>query len=304
MSDLVAGRASRDADAAARRAGVVVREVSDLAGLAAVGALFTTIWGKPSVSTELLRAFSKTESYVAGAFRDGALVGACVAFHAAPRQRALHSHIAGVTPGTGGRGVGYAIKLHQRAWALDLGIDEISWTYDPLVARNAHFNINKLGARPAEYLTNFYGPMSDAINGDEDTDRVLVRWDLRAPEVVAACGRGGRGLVAVPDVGAAGTGVVDVSAAGFPPIDVMADGVWVAAGRLEAVVPVPPDIEGLRAADPAGAHEWRLRLRATLGPYLPPRFGGPDEVSTGPGRRVGYDRERGYLVHALTESAP
>jgi predicted GNAT superfamily acetyltransferase len=273
VSDPVAAQAARDAGAAARTAAVTVREVSDLAGLAAVGDLFTRIWGKPSVSTELLRAFSKTESYVGGAFRDGTLVGACVAFHAAPQHRSLHSHIAGVTPGTGGRGVGYAIKLHQRAWALALGIDEIAWTYDPLVARNAHFNINKLAARPAEYLTNFYGPMSDAINGDEDTDRVLVRWDLRAPEVAAACGRGGRGLAAVPDIGAADP---VLPADPGPPV------------AADAVVPVPPDIERLRVTDPDAAHEWRLRVRESLGQYL------------AAGAGVGYDREQGYLIHAPT----
>jgi predicted GNAT superfamily acetyltransferase len=271
VSDPFTAQAARDAEAAARAAGVTVREVSDLAGLAAVGDLFTTIWGKPSVSTELLRAFSKTQSYVGGAFRDGALVGACVAFHAAPRQRSLHSHIAGVTPGTGGRGVGFALKVHQRAWALDLGVDEIAWTYDPLVARNAHFNINKLGGRPAEYLTNFYGPMSDAINGDEDTDRVLVRWDLRAPAVVAACGHGGSG--GSGPAGAAGTVVPD------------------------AVVPVPPDIERLRVADPAAAHEWRLRVRERLAPYL----AAGSAATAGSAPSVGYDRERGYLIHTPTE---
>jgi predicted GNAT superfamily acetyltransferase len=264
--DALVVQATEDAEAAARAADVTVREVSDLAGLAAVGDLFTTIWGKPSVSTELLRAFSKTQGYVGGAFRDGALVGACVAFHAAPRQNSLHSHIAGVTPGTGGRGVGFALKVHQRAWALALGVDEIAWTYDPLVARNAHFNINKLAGRPAEYLTNFYGPMADAINGDEDTDRVLVRWDLRAPAVVAACRPVEPGP---PDAGMAGAGV-----AGAAP---------------DAVVPVPPDIERLRAVEPAAAHEWRLRVRESLGPYL------------AAGAAVGYDRERGYLIHTPTE---
>ena len=261
MSDPFTVQATEDAEAAARAADVTVREVSDLPGLAAVGDLFTTIWGKPSVSTELLRAFSKTQSYVGGAFRDGVLVGACVAFHAAPAQRSLHSHIAGVTPGTGGRGVGFALKVHQRAWALALGVDEIAWTYDPLVARNAHFNINKLAGRPAEYLPNFYGPMSDAINGDEDTDRVLVRWDLRAPAVAAACrsGRPGRpGRSGAPD----------------------------------AVVPVPLDIERLRAADPAAAHEWRLRVRESLGPYL------------AGGSAVGYDRAHGYLIHTPPRTVP
>ncbi|GAA4704922.1 putative acetyltransferase, GNAT superfamily [Promicromonospora umidemergens] len=277
MSDPFTVQAARDAEAAARAAGVTVREVSGLAELAAVGDLFTTIWGKPSVSTELLRAFSKTQSYVGGAFRDGVLVGACVAFHAAPGQRSLHSHIAGVTPGTGGQGVGFALKVHQRAWALALGVDEIAWTYDPLVARNAHFNINKLAGRPAEYLTNFYGPMSDAINGGEDTDRVLVRWDLRAPAVAAACGPGGAG-----GAGGAGGSSKAGAAGGVVPV---------------AVVPVPPDIESLRVADPAAAHEWRLRVRESLGPYL----AGGSAATAGSGHGVGYDRERGYLIHTPTE---
>jgi predicted GNAT superfamily acetyltransferase len=221
----------READAAARAAGVTVREVSDLDELTAVDDLFTRIWGQPEVPVELLRALSKAGSYVGGAFRDGALVGACVAFHAPPRERSMHSHVAAVTPGAGSRGVGFALKAHQRAWALALGVDEIAWTYDPLVARNAHFNINKLGARPVEYLTNFYGHGSDTINGGGDTDRVLVRWDLRAQAVAEARRRLGA----------------------FVP---------------EAVVPVPRDIEGLRLTDPAAAHEWRLRVRESLAPHL------------------------------------
>ncbi|MCP2263739.1 GNAT family N-acetyltransferase [Promicromonospora thailandica] len=258
LADPLVEQAGRDARTAADAAHVVVREVSGLGELAAVGDLFTRIWGRPSVSTELLRAFSKTQSYVGGAFRDGALVGACVAFHAAPRLRSLHSHIAGVTPGTGGRGVGFALKVHQRAWALRHGVDEIAWTYDPLVARNAHFNVVKLAARPTEYLTNFYGPMADAINGDEDTDRLLVRWDLRAPAVIRAAAPG------------AAWRSVPGGSDGVPP---------------DAVVPVPPDIERLRATDPAAAHDWRLRVRESLAPHL------------AAGAAVGYDRERGYLVH-------
>jgi len=269
MSDPVVVQAARAADAAARAAGVAVREVSEVGELAVVGDLFTDVWGKPEVTTELLRAFSKTGSYVGGAFRDGALVGACVAFHAAPQQRSLHSHVAAVTPGTGGRGVGFALKVHQRAWALAVGLDEIAWTYDPLIARNAHFNITKLAARPAEYLPNFYGRVSDAINGGEDSDRVLVRWDLRASEVAAACAPGRAG-----GSGHAGdSGRADAADAVDP----------------TAVVPVPPDIEGLRAADPAAAHAWRLRMRESLGPYL------------AAGATVGYDRERGYLIHHQTE---
>ena len=63
----------------------------------------------------------------------------------------------------------------------------IAWTYDPLIRRNAYFNLVKLGARPVEYLRNFYGTMDDAINGGTETDRMLVHWDLRSDLAVAAC---------------------------------------------------------------------------------------------------------------------
>ena len=91
-----------------------------------------------------------------------------------------------MAPGLTGRHVGFALKLHQRAWALLRGVSEIAWTFDPLVSRNAYFNLVKLGAQPAEYLPNFYGTMLDTINGDDDSDRLLVRWRLRSPHVVAA----------------------------------------------------------------------------------------------------------------------
>ena len=185
-------QAVQAADAAALAAGVTVREVADLAELEDVVRLYSTIWGRdanPPMTVELLRAFTKAGNYVGGAFEDGRLVGACVGFFHAPAEDALHSHIAGVAPSLNGRHVGFALKLHQRAWALLRGVSEIAWTFDPLVSRNAYFNLVKLGAQPAEYLPNFYGTMLDSINGDDDSDRLLVRWRLRSPHVVAACWR-------------------------------------------------------------------------------------------------------------------
>jgi predicted GNAT superfamily acetyltransferase len=160
--------------------GLEIRELTDLADLHALADLFTAIWGAPEplVNGDLLRAMSKAGSYVGGAFVDGRLVGGCIGFHEAPETRTLHSHIAGVLPAYVGRSIGLALKLHQRDWALARGISTIEWTYDQLVARNAHFNIVKLGARPVEYLTNFYGPMDDAINGVDESDRILIRWQL------------------------------------------------------------------------------------------------------------------------------
>ncbi|MCB8044961.1 GNAT family N-acetyltransferase [Microbacterium oxydans] len=140
------------ANAAASKAGVEIRLLEDVDDFTLVAELFQSIWTKQGeaspVNVETLRALSKAGSYVGGAFEHDELVGACFGFFAAPEQRALHSHIAGVSSRMRGRSVGFALKVHQRAWALEEGLDEISWTFDPLISRNAHFNLVKLAGDP------------------------------------------------------------------------------------------------------------------------------------------------------------
>ena len=214
-----ADQAVQAADAAALAAGVTVHEATELVELEGVVRLFATIWGRdpnPPVTVELLRAFTKAGNYVGVAFDDGRLVGACVGFFHAPAEDALHSHIAGVEPGLDGRHVGFALKLHQRAWAMRRGVSEIAWTFDPLVSRNAYFNIVKLGAQPDEYLRNFYGTMLDSINGADDSDRLLVRWRLRSPDVVAACSGHYTPALASHELAAGATVGLGVSGEGAP----------------------------------------------------------------------------------------
>ncbi len=101
---------------------------------------------------------------------------ACFGFFAAPgTQRNLHSHIAGVLARTRGP------QRRLRAEAAPAGVGAgarapaaVSWTFDPLIRRNAWFNLGKLAADADGYLPNFYGSMDDAINRSDDTDRVLV----------------------------------------------------------------------------------------------------------------------------------
>ena len=249
--------------------------VSALAELDAIVRLYDRIWNRdknPPLTTELLRAFSKAGNYVAAAFADGELVGACVGFFAAPAHEALHSHIAGVSPAVRGRRVGFALKLHQRAWALLRGTALVAWTFDPLVSRNAYFNLTKLGARPVEYLPNFYGAMRDGINGGDDSDRLLVHWALGAPEVVAACA----GEPVCPSTIVA-RALLSVSEHGAP--------VTVPSSEEAVLIAVPEDIEALRASDPGLAKEWRVAVRDALTGLL----------AEG-GRVVGFVRPGGYVV--------
>ncbi|MCD9199117.1 GNAT family N-acetyltransferase [Aeromicrobium wangtongii] len=273
--------AARVAEAAASAAGVDVRELSGLPELEQVLDLYARVWGRndnPPLTLELLRAFTKAGNYVGGAFTaDGRLVGACVGFFHAPADDALHSHIAGVDRTMVGRHVGFALKLHQRAWALERDISEIAWTFDPLVSRNAYFNLVKLAARPAEYLPNFYGPLTDTINGSDESDRLLVRWRLRDPAVERACS-GDRTSEAVDDELRAGA----VTAVGLG-----ADGGPVA-GRLDgavSLVAVPRDISLLRSTDPELAHRWRTAVRDVL-----------SELLADGARITGFDRSGWYVV--------
>jgi predicted GNAT superfamily acetyltransferase len=253
--DTDAERAVEAADSAAQASGVVVRELTELIEVD----LYAAIWGRdqsPPMSLELLRAFTKAGNYVGGAFDGDVLVGACVGFFHAPAEDALHSHIAAVSPRAAGQHVGFALKLHQRAWALLRGVSEIAWTFDPLVSRNAYFNLVKLGARPVEYLPNFYGAMLDTINGQDDSDRLLVRWPLRDPAVVAACAGRPVPFVVADEVAGGAEVALGIGADCRP-----------RPGRLDAataLVAVPPDISRLRATDPALAHDWRLAVRDCL----------------------------------------
>jgi predicted GNAT superfamily acetyltransferase len=274
VTNLIA--ADPHADRAARAAGVSVRELDAIDELAAVCRLFQDIWrpppARPLATTELLRALTKAGNYLAGAYERDRLVGACVGFFGAPADGTMHSHIAGVDPAMAGRSVGFALKLHQRAWALRRGVGAIAWTFDPLVGRNAYFNLAKLGAGAAEYLPDFYGGMDDEVNGGDETDRLLVHWDLGEPSVVAACaGRPHR--VAHHDAVVA----LGRTAGGAPEVGVL--------DAPTLLVGVPADVAALRASDPDVAKEWRVAVRDVLGGLL------------ADGARVaGFDRAGWYVV--------
>lgn len=252
--------AAEAAEAAGDAAGVTLRLLDRVEDFALVVELLRSIWtvedsARAPVNVETLRAVAKAGSYVGGAFDGDELVGTSYGFFGAPGARSFHSHIAGVSSRVQGRSVGFALKAHQRAWALERGIDEIAWTFDPLITRNAYFNFVKLGATPREYLQNFYGRMHDVRNGGDDTDRMLVSWRLADPAVAAAVR--GTPVRAEP---ADAPELVSVGDDGAPVRhDVDADVV---------AVRIPTDVEALRASDPTLATEWRITVRDTLGALM------------------------------------
>jgi len=260
-----ADRAAADAEAASR---VRIRLLDDVRELAAVRALYEGIWDtgatNPPVTADMLRALVQAGNYVAGAFDDATegqeLVGACFGFFGPPAARTLHSHIAGTIPRARGRHLGFALKLHQRAWALHRDVDTITWTYDPLIRRNAHFNLGKLAASVGTYLPRLYGSLDDSINRGDETDRILVRWELRSPQVIAAAAH--RPLLVDAAAALAAGAVVGLQPDGHDAPR---------SGALDAgtvLVGVPADIEGMRETDPRRAADWRVALREVMGALL------------------------------------
>ncbi|MGI5237654.1 GNAT family N-acetyltransferase [Dactylosporangium sp. CA-139066] len=253
---------------AADRVGVKVVELSSIAELDECSALLQRVWraGHPAeiASPSILRTYAHSGNYVAGAYRAGVLAGAAVGFFGRDeRGPHLHSHLAGVERGGLGQGVGRALKLHQRAWTLARDVGEVHWTYDPLIGRNAYFNLQKLGAEAAEYLPGFYGRMTDGINSGDLTDRILVVWRLADPRVAALAGGAPN-----DDVDASAAAPL-VSRDGDEPV-VHEPGPAEAETETEAVRPpaltvaVPADIEALRGRDPAAALRWRHAVRDAL----------------------------------------
>ncbi|KFF59751.1 hypothetical protein JF66_09225 [Cryobacterium sp. MLB-32] len=241
---------------AARVAGVLVVDERGLPGFTKIENLFSDVWGlpltEPPIPAELLRSISHAGCNVTAAYdAAGTLTGAAVAI-VAPGNVSMYSLIAGVVPGTADRGVGFALKLHQRAWALARGIPMMTWTFDPLVSRNARFNLTKLGAHADEYEQDFYGPMHGLINANDESDRLIAVWPLADPRAVDCS----QGLAPQPEFPA------------FTPDDVRGDGpdgdpavIDVAGVRW---CRVPEDIVAVRAENPALAAAWRRSIRSVF----------------------------------------
>ena len=256
------------ARAAAASAGVTVDEIQEVDELNELNRVIDAVWHREgdAVVVDMLRALALSGNCILAARSGTEMVGATVSFRGVHEGRpTLHSHITGIVPGSQLRGVGMALKLRQRAWALSNGIESVTWTFDPLVARNAHFNLTKLGAEAAEYLVDFYGPLHDDANGDDATDRLLAVWRLASPRVERAlAGLTPPALIEV--LLQLGVPVLlDIGAGGDPLLAGRAAWASTTAARPDrALARIPDDILAVRSRDRRQADAWRGALREVM----------------------------------------
>lgn len=191
---------------------------------------------------------------VLGAFLpDGEAVGVSFAFLGRAAGRiCLYSQLTGVVPGWQSTGLGYRLKLAQRALALESGVDLIAWAFDPLQVGNARFNLVKLGATAGRYVDDMYGPRTDALNLGVPTDRLIAEWDLSAPP---------RPETTTSEACSPMPHLIESAARpdGFRAV--------VASHPAEgpqALLEIPHDVASLRAREPQLAEAWRLAVREGL----------------------------------------
>ena len=176
------------------------------------------------ITPNLLQAMVHSGSYLSGAFIDNKIVGAAFAFPATNGGLHLHSHMTAVLPEFRDKGVGYALKIDQWNWAKKKNYSHLSWTFDPLVRRNAKLNIAKLGVDISAYHPNFYGDMPDALNTGDESDRLMVFWrtDVDTPRA--------RELITKPETG-------------------------------DILIEIPEDIVAIRSKNQSESMKWRRQVR-------------------------------------------
>jgi predicted GNAT superfamily acetyltransferase len=189
------------------------------------------------------------------------------------------SHMLGVHPDYRDEGIGFLLKRAQWQMIRHQGLDLITWTFDPLLSRNAYLNIGKLGAVCNIYLQNVYGELRDEVNTGITSDRFQVDWWINTRRVFRRLSKKARPPLDMAHFLAAGAGVVNPSTVGDHgwPQPVMPDSLPSSAlnpitqalgeDELEGnqgpllLVEIPSDFIALKAADPGLAQEWRLHIR-------------------------------------------
>jgi predicted GNAT superfamily acetyltransferase len=247
-----------------------IRPLTSLEDCRKVVELEKAVWGftdgEDVVPVPLLVVTSRRGGILLGGFDDaGEMKGFVYSLAAVKDGRIIQwSHMLGVVPDARDTGLGSALKLAQRDYALKLGIDLIEWTFDPLQALNAHLNFAKLGVVVEEYEEDIYGDSSSPLHQGTPTDRFVAQWRITSPHVERRVASFGQPIAR------------DASVASAPPVNPSADGgEWRRPGHAaldlddrRLLVEIPMGFAAMLTGDPALALEWRLSTRAVFQSYF------------------------------------
>ena len=235
--------------------------------MSAVEELQRLVWSAPDIEIvpkDILLAIVHNGGLAIGAFVGTELVGASFGFPGfyqtpdGPRLK-HHSHILAVHPDWRSKGIGFALKRAQWQMVRKQGLDRITWTYDPLLSRNAHLNVARLGAVCNTYLRSEYGEMLDGLNAGLPSDRFQVDWWLNSQRVERRLSRRSRPTLDLNYFRLAEATLLEAcwnpGLMPRPPEEIL-----LLSGIL-LLVEIPYDFQVLKAMDLALARDWRFYTR-------------------------------------------
>jgi predicted GNAT superfamily acetyltransferase len=250
---------------------ITIRSVHSVADTLQVEELQRAVWAGSEtevIPLHMLLTVAHNGGLLIGAFDGERMVGFVFGFigtdELSPDRVAMArlkhcSHQMGVHPDYRGRGLGLLLKLAQREAVIDQGISLATWTYDPLMSRNAHLNIRRLGTICRTYVRNLYGDLRDDLNRGLPTDRFQVEWWLTTPRVTARLD-GSRRSLDMELFLSSGAKLINEAAltdTGFPqPAEEPSDpeGTFL-------LIEIPSDFLDIKRSDPELALAWRLHSR-------------------------------------------
>ena len=160
---------------------IVIRDIESLDEMHEVEQLQREIWGVEDLEIYpalALKPQKEVGATLIGAFAEGRMVGFVFGFPGVlDGETIIHSDMLGISPAYRSNNLGYLLKRAQRDAAIRLGVKRITWTFDPLQSRNAHFNFSKLGVIADRYYVDYYGVTSSFLHR-YGTDRLWVTWLL------------------------------------------------------------------------------------------------------------------------------
>ena len=249
----------------------IIRLIETPEEMTAVEDLQRLVWMAPDIEIvpkDMLLAAVHNGGLAIGAFAGVDLVGVSFGFPGiyptpdGPRLK-HHSHMLAVHPDWRSKGIGFSLKRAQWQMVRKQGLDRITWTYDPLLSRNAHLNIARLGAVCSTYLPSEYGEMHDGLNAGLPTDRFQVDWWINTERVRRRLSRSSRPTLTIDHYRLADATLLEApleqgSATAQPP-----QGVPALTGHL-LLIEIPFDFPSLKAADLPMARAWRIYTRAVF----------------------------------------
>jgi predicted GNAT superfamily acetyltransferase len=235
--------------------------------MTAVEDLQRLVWSCPDIEIvpkDMLLAAVHNGGLAVGAFVGKDLVGVSFGFpgfYSTPDGPRLkhHSHILAVHPDWRSKGIGFALKRAQWQLVRKQGLDRVTWTYDPLLSRNAYLNIARLGAVCNTYLRSEYGEMRDGLNAGLPSDRFQVDWWLNTVRVEIRLSRRSRPTLTLAHYLAAEANLLEARQ-GHEPVARPSEEVLPLTGNL-LLIEIPNDFLALKAIDLSLARDWRFYTR-------------------------------------------